>query len=174
MARAMKSPTTRPVLPRINSAASGLRFCGMIDEPVVKASDRCFTKPNAGVVHCTSSPASRDRWVEQIVAAAMYSSAKSRALTASSELRIEEIEAEFLCRRLAVDRKRCAGQRRSAKRGFVQPFRGVAKPSAVARQHLDIGEAMMPEGNRLRGLHMGEARHDGIGVLGRLCHQRTL
>ena len=28
----------RPVLARASSAASGLRFCGMIDEPVVNAS----------------------------------------------------------------------------------------------------------------------------------------
>ena len=30
---------TRPVLARTSSAASGLRFCGMIEEPVVNLSD---------------------------------------------------------------------------------------------------------------------------------------
>ena len=40
----INAPITRPVLPRTNSAASGLRFCGMMELPVVKASDS-FTKP---------------------------------------------------------------------------------------------------------------------------------
>ncbi len=59
----------------------------MIDEPVVKASDR-RTKPKAGVDHCTNSPASRDRFTAAMAAAARYSSAKSRAEIASIELRI--------------------------------------------------------------------------------------
>src|SRR6185503_8787652 len=69
------------------SAASGLRFCGMMEEPVVKASDS-FTKPKAGVDHCTSSAARRDRCTAQMEQAARYSSAKSRAEIASMELRI--------------------------------------------------------------------------------------
>jgi hypothetical protein len=32
-----KAPRTRPGLARTSSAASGFFFCGMIDEPVVKA-----------------------------------------------------------------------------------------------------------------------------------------
>src|SRR6202012_1940971 len=36
---ATRAPVTRPVFARTSSAASGLRFCGMIEEPVVKASD---------------------------------------------------------------------------------------------------------------------------------------
>ena len=50
----------RPLCPRTSSAASGLRFCGMIDEPVEKASDS-FTKPNCGLAQMISSSASRDR-----------------------------------------------------------------------------------------------------------------
>ena len=38
--RATKLPVMRPVLARASSAASGLRFCGMIELPVVKASER--------------------------------------------------------------------------------------------------------------------------------------
>jgi hypothetical protein len=47
-------------LARTSSAASGLRFCGMIDEPVVNLSDS-FTKRNCGVDQITISSASRDR-----------------------------------------------------------------------------------------------------------------
>ncbi len=43
---AVKAPMMRPVLPRTSSAASGLRFCGMIEDPVEKASES-LTKPLA-------------------------------------------------------------------------------------------------------------------------------
>ena len=36
----VKAPSSRPALARTSSAASGFFFCGMIDEPVVKASVR--------------------------------------------------------------------------------------------------------------------------------------
>ena len=59
---ASRWPLTRPVLARTSSAASGFFFCGMIDEPVEKASDS-LTKPNCGVDQMTISSASRDRCV---------------------------------------------------------------------------------------------------------------
>ena len=46
-------------LARTSSAASGLRFCGMIDEPVVKASDRLM-KLNLSEHQITISSARRD------------------------------------------------------------------------------------------------------------------
>ncbi len=67
------APTMRPVLARTSSAASGLRFCGMIEEPVVKRSDS-LTKPNCGVVQITISSAKRERCMAQIEAAASVSS----------------------------------------------------------------------------------------------------
>ena len=39
-AGAWNAPAMRPTLARTSSAASGLRFCGMIEEPVVNLSDR--------------------------------------------------------------------------------------------------------------------------------------
>ncbi len=87
MVRLVKPPITRPTLARISSAASGFFFCGMIDEPVVKASDSLM-KLNCGVVHRTISSARRDRCVAQIVAADRASRAKSRAETLSRELAI--------------------------------------------------------------------------------------
>ena len=72
---------------RISSAASGFFFCGMIEEPVEKRSDS-VTNRNWAEDQITSSSASRDRWTAQIAEADRNSSAKSRSLTASSELAI--------------------------------------------------------------------------------------
>ena len=72
----------RPILARINSAASGLRFCGMMLEPVDHLSDMA-TKRNWADDQITSSSASRDRCMAQMLAADRNSSAKSRSLTAS-------------------------------------------------------------------------------------------
>ena len=122
------------------------------------------TKPNCGEHQSTISSASRDRWVAQIAAAASTSSTKSRSATASSELRIGRVEAELLRRRVAVDRKGGAGERRGPSGHSLSRRRASAKRPAVAGQHLDIGEAMMAEGHGLGRLEMGEARHDGRGM----------
>ena len=71
-------------------------------------------------------------------------------------------------------RKRGAGERGGAERRFVQPLARVGKAAAIARRHLDIGEQMMAEGHRLRGLQMREARHHRAGVRKRLLGQRAL
>ncbi len=85
--RPIRLPKIRPLLPRISSAASGLRFCGMIELPLEKSS-AMRTKPNCGVDHKTSSSPRRDRWTAAIAAAARNSSAKSRSDTASIEFAI--------------------------------------------------------------------------------------
>ena len=77
----------RPALARTSSAASGLRFCGMIDEPVVKRSDSEI-RPTSGEHQMTISSAKRDRCTAVIAAAERVSSAKSRSDTASIELAI--------------------------------------------------------------------------------------
>src|SRR5271157_577033 len=77
----------RPTLARASSAASGFRFCGMIEDPVVKASDR-RTRPKPVLIQRTISSANLEIWVAQMVAAAMASRAKSRADTLSSELAV--------------------------------------------------------------------------------------
>ena len=51
---------------------------------------------------------------------------------------------------------------------------GILEAAAVAREHFDIGQQMMAEGHRLRRLHMGEARHDGVDMLFGLREQRAL
>jgi hypothetical protein len=74
-------------LDRISSAASGFFFCGMMLDPVENRSES-VTKRNCALDQITSSSANRLRWVAQIAAAPRNSSAKSRSLTASSELAI--------------------------------------------------------------------------------------
>ena len=85
--RPTSAPSALPVFARTSSAASGLRFCGMIDEPVDHASDR-RTKPNCADDQITNSSASRERCPAQMATAESASSAKSRADTASSEFAI--------------------------------------------------------------------------------------
>ncbi len=75
---------------------------------------------------------------------------------------------------MAVDRERGSGQRGGAERRFVQPLAGIGKPAAVARGHLDIGQQMMAERHRLRGLQMGKSRHHGRGMFQRAGSQRML
>ena len=68
---------------------------------------------------------------------------------------------------MPVDREGRAGERRRAERAFVEPRARVGEAAAVARQHLDIGEQMVAEGDRLRRLQMGEAGHDHVGAFER-------
>ncbi len=163
----------RPTLARASSAASGLRFCGMIDEPVVNLSES-RTKPNCGVIHSTISSARRERCIAAMAAAASVSSAKSRSETASSELAVGRSKPSASAVRVPVDRKRGAGQRRGTQRALVEPRACVGKPPAIARQHLHVGEQMMAEGDGLRRLQMREPRHDGAAVGFRLAREREL
>ena len=80
-------PMARPDFARTSSAASGLRFCGMMLEPVDHASD-IRTNPNWADDQITISSARRERCCAQIATALSASSAKSRALTQSSEFAI--------------------------------------------------------------------------------------
>ena len=90
------------------------------------------------------------------------------------ELRIGRAKPSAHRGHVAVDGKGRAGQRRGAQRRFVQPLARILEAAAVAREHLDIGQQMMAEGDRLGRLHMGEAGHDGGGVRFGLRQQRAL
>ena len=57
---------------------------------------------------------------------------------------------------------------------LFEPRPRVAEASAVARDHLDIGEKVVAEGHGLRGLQMGEARHHGRGFAQGLFGERAL
>lgn len=74
----------------------------------------------------------------------------------------------------AVDRKCRAGERGRAERAFVEALAGIGKPSPVAPEHLDIGQRMMAEGDRLGTLQMGKTRHRGCGMTLGLVEERGL
>jgi hypothetical protein len=76
--------------------------------------------------------------------------------------------------RVPVDREGRARQRGSAKGTFVEAPARIREAAPVARQHLDISEEVMAEGDGLGRLQMGEARHDGGGVLQRLLGEGAL
>ncbi len=163
----------RPVLARTSSAASGLRFCGMIDEPVVNRSDSS-SRPASGEVQITISSAKRDRCTAVIDAAASVSSTKSRSDTASSEFAIGRSKPSafaVMSRSMGNDVPASAA---APSGNFVEALARVREAAAVARRHLDVGQQMMAEGHRLRGLQMGEARHHGRGMRQRLLGQRLL
>src|SRR5271154_4935428 len=77
-------------------------------------------------------------------------------------------------RRRTVDRIGRAGERGGPERAFVHAFLRIFKPTAIAFEHLHIGEAMMREGDRLRWLQMRESRHNGLGVRAGLEKQHFL
>ena len=164
---------TRPLLARTSSAASGLRFCGIIEEPVVNLSES-LTRPVSGEDQITISSASRDRCTLAMAAAASVSMTKSRSETASSEFAIGRSKPSAFAVMSRSSVKRGAGERAGAERRLVQPLARVGKAGAVARRHLDIGQQVMAEGHRLRGLQMGQAGHHRAGVLQRLLGQRPL
>ena len=91
---AVRLPIKRPDLPRASSAMSGFRFCGMIEDPVAKASSS-FAQPNSCDVHSTTSSPRRERWMPIIAVANKNSATKSRSLTASIEFAHGSIEAEL-------------------------------------------------------------------------------
>ena len=58
--RLVAQPMTRPACPRTSSAASGLRFCGMIELPVDSVSGS-LTKPKGWLAQMMNSSARRLR-----------------------------------------------------------------------------------------------------------------
>ncbi len=84
------------------------------------------------------------------------------------------VEAQRLGGLLAVDRVRRAGERGGAERRLVHALAAVPEARTVAADHLDIGQQVMAEGDGLRRLQVGEARHDGAGIFLRAVDQRRL
>ena len=130
----------------------------------MKASDN-FTKPKAGVDHCTSSPASRDRLTAQMVARRQIFQREIARRDRVHGIAHRPGEAQAARGHVAVDGKGGARQRGGAQRRFIQPLARILETAAVAREHFHIGQQVMAEGDRLRRLHMGEAGHDGGDML---------
>src|SRR3989304_5849074 len=80
---AIRLPYTRPVLPRASSATSGLRFWGMMLEPVANSSGSPMN-PNSSLAQSTTSSASRETCIIVIAAADWNSATKSRSATAAT------------------------------------------------------------------------------------------
>ena len=83
----VKSPNTRPLFPLTSSAISGFFFCGIMDEPVEKASSSS-TNLNSQLHHIMISSENLERCTIIIESAAASSMQKSRSETPSSELSV--------------------------------------------------------------------------------------
>lgn len=84
----------------------------------------------------------------------------------------DAVEAERGRHRVTVDGIAGARERRRAERQPVHATAAVAHALGIAREHLDVGEQVMPERHRLRHLQMREAGHDGVRVLLRHVDER--
>ena len=80
--KVVRFPMKRPALPLANSAISGFFFCGMMDEPVEKASSK-VTQPNSWVFQIVNSSPIRERWIPNMAKIKSASATKSLSLTAS-------------------------------------------------------------------------------------------
>jgi hypothetical protein len=92
-------------LPRTSSAASGLRFCGIMLDPVVQRSGS-RTKPNGADIQTMISSARRERCTEQIAVAETNSIRLSRSETESREFRVgpsNPSAAAVMCRSMGKD-----------------------------------------------------------------------
>ena len=58
-----------------------------------------------------------------------------------------------------------AGEGARAKWAFVEPAPAISDATAVAANHFHIGQQVMAEGDRLRRLQVGKARHHGGGMV---------
>src|SRR5262249_27884982 len=170
---ASSAPMMRPVLARTSSAASGLRFCGMMEEPVVKRSESDM-RPTSGEHQITISSAKRDRCTAVMAAAASVSSTKSRSETASSEFAIRAAKPRALAVMARAIGKAGAAGGCGAARRKVRALARIRESAAVASGHLHIGKEMMAEGHGLGDLQMGEARHHGRCVFERLFRECAL
>ena len=117
--RLWKAPAMRPTLARESSAASGLRFCGMIEEPVVNLSDSADEAelrrhPDNDLLgeprQVDGRDGGRGERFEREVAVG----------DAVERVRHRPVEAQRFRRLVPVDRKRRAGKRGRAERAFVQ------------------------------------------------------
>ena len=163
VSRDTRAPKTRPVLPRTSSAASGLRFCGIMLDPVVQRSGR-RTKPNGADIQTMISSARRDRCTDADRGGRDELDQAVPVRDGVEGIPGRSVEPQRRRGHVPVDGKGCPREGSGAERGFVQPGAGIAKAAAVAAEHLHVGHQVMPEGHGLGALKVGEAGHDGRRV----------
>ena len=66
---------------------------------------------------------------------------------------------------LTIDRESGAGQGGGAQRQAVDAFSAILHALGIAPEHFHVRHHVVSEGDRLRHLQVGEARHDGLGML---------
>ena len=96
--------------------------------------------------------------------AARNSTAKSRSDDGVERVRGHAVEAELASRGLAIERVAGPGERPGAERRDVRPAAAVGQPPAVALEHLDVGEQVVSEQDRLGRLEMGRPGQDRVTV----------
>ena len=80
---------------------------------------------------------------------------------------VDMLEMELLLHELPVDGERRARERARAQRHDIAALIDALEAGEVAREHAEIRQQMMAEGNRLCPLQMRIARHDDVRVLRR-------
>ncbi len=86
----------------------------------------------------------------------------------------DRLEAQLLSGERAVDRVTGARERRRAQRQAVDAAPAVGHAFGVAREHFEVGEQVVAEGDRLRHLQVGETGHHRVGVALGQIQQRSL
>ena len=151
-------------MPRTSSAASGLRFCGMIDEPVVKASREPHeAELGRGPEHDLLGQAREVRRADR----RRGDELQREILGADGVDRVAHRPVEAERRRGRRDRsignEVPASAAAPSGLSFIRARASRKRPRSRA-EHLGIGEHVVAPGDGLRGLQMREARHDEIGA----------
>ena len=117
---AISAPVIRPLLPRTSSAASGLRFCGMMELPVENRSESA-TKPNCALDQSTSSSAKRERCIAISACRRQRLHHEVAVGDRVDGVGRRPVEAQQLGGHGAVDGIGGPGERGGAERRFVEP-----------------------------------------------------
>ena len=168
--RPIKSPNTRPLLPRMSSAMSGFFLLGhdagaggegvvQLDEFILPGAPEHDLLAQAGEVHHGKGHGEGDLGAEVPVGDAV------QAVLAHLG------EAQELGGELAVQGVGGAGQGAAAQGHDIHALLGVVKTGEVPQEHLAVGHEVVAEGDGLGPLQVGVPGHDGPGVLLRFFAQ---
>jgi hypothetical protein len=126
---------------------------GIIEDPVENES-AARTNPKRGLDHQVISSASRLRCLDHEVAIG----------DAVQGVGGHAVETHFGRGRFAIQRIARPGQRSRTQRRNVGPAATVSQPTAIAFQHLHVGEQVVGEKNRLGRLNVSHPGQHGFAV----------